>query len=347
MEAVSTPTGIPGTDGASGRGSRHRRGLRLLTAASVVFASLVAVVGAGVATSEPAAAAKGPNCSFSPHALGPLVTDVTAGDVIHIACAGLPKSTEFLQVELSLLTAIDPNASTLLTGGSVTSVSGLLALIATVPEINALSEAFVSSDSTGALTTNYTIPSTQPTDPNATCPPSTEELNSGLIGCAIAMIDLSTFKPVTAGTFVTSYAGDPLFPAGPTLALTPAIANPGQTVQVSDAPGATTYWWLATLESLEALLGSGHGASSYPVKIHVGGARTKSTANVTPASYNNITFTPPKLSGSFIAHGRGKRSVKAILSANLLGFQIQNVAVAPMKVLGRFIPASTHASRRR
>ena len=142
-----------------------------------------------------------------------------------MSCTGLPANTPFLLVEASLLVAIDPSAKPLLTGTSVTTLPGLLALISATPELNASSVAFPNSDSSGDLTYGYTVPSTQPTDPNATCPPSTEQLNSGLIGCAVAMINLETFKPVTAGTFVLSYKGQPVFPPSPTLALS-ASAQP-------------------------------------------------------------------------------------------------------------------------
>lgn len=48
----------------------------------------------------------------------------------------------------------------------------------------------------------------------------------------------------------------------------------------------------------------------------------KSTAAVTPASYNGSVFTPPKLSGYFIAKGKGRKNVSVALDANLLGFGI-------------------------
>jgi len=276
-----------------------------------------------------ASASPAPNCRFS-DSLESVVT-AAPGKVITITCAHLAASTPYLLVETSLLVAIDPAATPLFTG-SVTSVPGLLALIAALPELNATSEAFPFSDSKGALTYNYTIPTTQPTDPNATCPPTTEQLNAGLIGCAVAMIDLANFKPVTAGTFVLHYATQPFFPPGPTLALSSSVGTFGQTLSLSDAPGATTYWWLSTLIALDALLGGGSGAGPVPVKVYVGGHRTSSNAAVTPATYNGSVFTPPKLSGSFVVKGHGKTKVKVGLAATLLGFPLSITAGAPLRV---------------
>jgi hypothetical protein len=237
-----------------------------------------------------------------------------------------------LLVETSLLVAIDPAAKPLL-DGQTTSVPGLLAVIAALPELNALSVAFPTSNASGVLNYNYTVPTTQPPDPNAKCPPTTEELNSGLIGCAVAMIDLESFKPVVVGTFVLSYKGQSLFQPDPTLALSTTHAIQGERVLVTDIPGAKTYWWLATLVSLETNLGGGGGsAGPIPVVVRAGGRKTISNAVVTPASYDGTTFTPPKLSGGFIAKGGGRENVKVELDANLLGISVSIVARAKLNV---------------
>jgi hypothetical protein len=105
------------------------------------------------------------------------------------------------------------------------------------------------------------VPAFQPLDPNAGCPPTQREFNSGLIGWAVAMIDLTSFKPVAAGSGVFEYSGFPFLPPNPTVALSASTTVPNQTVSVSDAPGSTTYWWLPTLAALQPTLG---GASSPP-----------------------------------------------------------------------------------
>jgi hypothetical protein len=148
----------------------------------------------------------------------------------------------------------------------------------------------------------------------------------------VAMIDLESFKPVVAGTFVLSFKGDPLFPPDPTLSLSTTHPTAGQRVSVSDAPGAKTFWWLSTLVSLEAGLSGGGSTGPIPVVVRAGGRKPASNAEVTPATYNGTTFTPPKLSGGFTAKGGGRQNVKVTLSATLLGFGLSNEATAKMSV---------------
>jgi hypothetical protein len=284
----------------------------------------LAAAGATV-TAGPAAAAPAPSCVFSGPglgAIGELVGPIKAGSVVDLNCKNFTASHPYLLVEASLLVAIDPAAKPLLQG-QATSVPGLLAIIAALPELNPQSLAYPQSNSKGQLTYAYTVPSSQPLDPNGTCPPTTQQFNSGLIGCAVAMIDLTTFKPVIAGTFVLNYATQPLFPPNPTAAVSPTMVHRGQTVTVHDAVGAKTYWWLATLVSLYAnLAGGSESTGAIPLVVHMSGHKVKnSTVGVTPASYNGVTFTPPILSGHFAAV-RG-RSVKLTLSANLLGLPIE------------------------
>jgi hypothetical protein len=303
----------------------------------MVLVSCALVVAGQAATSGPAAAA-GPVCRFSSTtpgvgSLSAIVYGVSPGVVVNLNCTGFPASHPYLMVEASLLVAIDPAAQPLLTG-QATSVPGLLAIIAASPELNALSVAFPSSDASGNLNFGYTVPSTQPLDPNATCPPTTKELNSGLIGCAVAMIDLTSFKPVTAGTFVMSYKGQPVLPPAPTLALSPTVAHVGQTVAVSDAPGATTYWWVATLVSIVAGLSGGSGSGGpIPVHVKLGSRKAVTNAAVTPASYNGTVFTPPRLSGGFLTKKPARHvQVNVVLTATLLGFPIANLANAQLRV---------------
>jgi hypothetical protein len=316
---------------APGNRPPRGRGLRVIVALAVVLLSCALV---GVANQSAGVAATAtPACTIAGSLAGkPLVTNVTQGESIGVSCTGLSDVTPYLFVTTSLLLAIDPAAAPLLTG-QATSVPGLLSIIDALPVINAASASIVTSNLSGGLTTNYTVPTTQALDPNAVCPPTTEQINSGLIGCAVAMIDLTTFKPVTAGTFVLEYKGDPLFPPSPTLALSAKVANAGQSVSVSDAPGATTYWWMATLSALDALL-SGSTGGPADVTVMVGAKKAVSTATVTPASYSDSVFTPPKLSGTFVAtKRRGKHVVTVLLSADLLGFFLSNVATQKLKIV--------------
>jgi len=245
----------------------------------------------------------------------------------------------YLFFETSLLLAIDPKAAPLLQG-DVTSVPGLLALIQSLPEINALALTFQHSNLKGDLDFNYTLPTTHALDPNATCPPSGQQFREGLIGCALAMIDLTTFKVVAAGSALVQFTNEQLFPlASPTVSLSASSAAPGATVSVSDKSGAKSYWWLSTLVALTALLGGGGSAPKPQVQLtHPNGTGLLNAPNkvtVTPAVYNAPTLTPPTLGGSFTIPTRasGSEIVTVSLSANIEGlFQEVIDAQAPLKI---------------
>ena len=165
-----------------------------------------------------------------------------------------------------------------------------------------------------------------------------KNFNSGLLGCALAMIDLTTFKPVGVGSALFEYNGFPVFPPNPTVALSTSSAMPNQTVSVSDATGASTYWWLATLDVLQSALGTGSGS---PPTVGVSLVDTKgrsvaasSNARVTPASYSGGVFSPPVPSGGFTVPSTvtGPLTVKVQLTAPLDGIPLTNSAAAPLFV---------------
>ena len=172
--------------------------------------------------------------------------NATTGEKVAISCTGLSPLHPYLVFETSLLLAIDPAAKPLLTG-QITSVAGLLSLLDSLPEVNPAALTFPVSDLSGDLNTTYTLPTSHALDPNAVCPPTTAQINAGLPGCGLTMIDLTSFTPVAGGSVLVEYTGDPLLPPNPTLVGSTTKAAPGATVSVGDAPGATTYWWLATL----------------------------------------------------------------------------------------------------
>jgi len=268
----------------------------------------------------------------------PIVTGVSAGTKVAIDCTGLPALHPYLLLETSLLIGIDPKAAALLSGGTTLSAATLESALAALPEINPGSFAPVLSDLSGKLNETYTVPSTQPTDPNASCPPSVFEFNAGLIGCALAMVDLTTLKPVAAGSGVLEWTGYPFLPPDPTVAFSTSIARPGQQVNVSDATGATTYWWVATLAALESLLG---GGSAPPLTATVAfGAKhhtfVSASQNITvsAASYDGKALTPPSISGGFTVPSgiSGKHKVFVSLSMPLEGLALQITAEAPLIV---------------
>ena len=301
----------------------------LAVAVTAMSSTVVSVAGVGAA-SAPAAAA-GPTCSFKGSVLGtPLIANVQPGQTINYHCTGLTPNNPYVLVEASLLIAIDPAAKPLLTG-QVTSLAGLLALLAATPEINPQSVPVLPlplSDGSGNFNYAFTVPSSQPPDPNATCPPSNQELDSGLIGCAVAMIDGTTFKPVMAGTAVLSYKFQPVFPPDPTVALTSTPINRHlKKVSMSDGFGASSFWWLGTLVAILNGL-SGGSSGPVPVTVTVGRHVLPSTGTVVPATYNGSVFTPPKLTGSFFTGMRMHRKATISLAGDLLGLTLTIHAAA-------------------
>jgi Bacterial Ig domain len=317
--------------------------IRTLLAASVLLAAIVVTAlddhqgnAAGAATVAPRVSSTGPQCTFNGSSL-PLVTGVSGGDKIAINCSGLPVLHPYLVVGASLLLAIDPAAKPLLTGQLV-SLGALNALLAALKEIDLASEAFPISDLSGHLSLDWTVPKFQPLDPNASCPPTQQEFNSGLLGCAVAMIDLTTFKPVAAGSALFEYSGFSLLPPNPTLALSASTAVPNQTLLASDVPGATTYWWVSTLAALQAGLGGGSASVPTVAVTLIDPKGTKvavaSSVHVTPATYNGTTFFPPALSGGFVVPTSvaGPETVNIQVGSVLDGLPLANSASAPLFV---------------
>jgi len=318
------------------------RFVKVFVTTCVLMVAIVAIVvdgqgnAARAATVAPRASSTGPQCTFNGSSL-PLVTGVSNGSKIAVSCSGLPALHPYLVVGASLLLAIDPAARPLLTG-QIVSLGALNAALAALKEIDLASEAFPISDLSGNLSLDWTVPTFQPLDPNASCPPTQQEFNSGLIGCALAMIDLTSFKPVTAGSAVFEYSGFPFLPPSPTLALSASTAVPHQTVSASDAPGATTFWWVSTLAELESGLGGGSG-SAPTVTVNLvdpkGNTVTvPSNIQVTPATYNSGTFFPPVLSGGFAVPSTvaGPETVDVVVTGLLDGVPLPNIASAPLFV---------------
>jgi hypothetical protein len=314
---------------------RGSRCVRLGLVGLAFTAALPAAALADLAGASPSAAATSAACTFNSSSL-PIVTGATAGEQVRVDCSGLPPLHPYLFLETSLLLGIDPKAAPLLSG-DIVSVQGLFAALAALPEINPAALSLQTSNLVGDLDFVYTLPTSSALDPNAVCPPTTAQINAGLIGCALAAIDLTSFVPVGAASTVVEYAGDPLFPQDPTLALVTAMAMVGSTVAVSDAPGTTTFWWLSTLLALEKLLGGGAAPTpTTTVTVTAGGSSVKAANDVTvsPAVYNEPVLTPPKLSGDFTvpAGVHGKATVSVSYGATLLGFPLANTASAPLRV---------------
>jgi len=310
---------------------------RLLSAVLASALTASALVGTLATTPTPASAATVPKCSFGGGGL-PIVMNAQAGRIVPISCTGLTPNNPYVFLQASLLIGVDPQAKALLSGGSNLSPTLFLAALAAVPKINPATITVQLSDANGKLAFDYTIPSSQAPDPNATCPPSKIQFNSGLIGCALAMLDLVTQKPVAAGSAVLEYTGFPFLPPTPTLALSAKKVVRGQTITASDAPGATTYWWVSTLAALNNLLTGGTGTPKVTVALGPQNPRkqTPAVSNVTAtaASYSNSVFTPTKLFGTVKIPNNlvGGKRVWVTVSQNVLGIQLQNQVQGLVKI---------------
>ncbi len=134
------------------------------------------------------------------------------------------------------------------------------------------------------------------------------------------------------------YKGFRVLPPNPTVALSTSTAVPNQTVSVGDAAAATTYWWLATLSTLEGSLGTGAGPAPTVavtiVKANNQSVPAASTASVSSATYSGGVFTPPVLSGGFTVPSTvsGPVTVHVALSAPLDGIPLTITATAPIFV---------------
>ena len=314
---------------------------RFVSAMLAASTLTLGITGAALTAAAPpaaaatAAASTGPQCTFNGGSL-PLLTGVSQGSKIAVRCTGLPALHPYMLVGTSLVLPLDPAAAPLFSG-QVASLAGLMSLLAALKEIDLASAATTTSDLSGVLSTTWTVPTFQALDPNASCPPTQEEFNSGLLGCALAMIDLSSFTPVGAGSALFEYSGFPAFPPNPTVALSTTTATPGQSVSVADAAGASTYWWLSTLNVLQGALGGGAGTAGVAVTVVDSKGRTvpaASNAQVAPAAYNNGVFTPPALSGSFSVPSTvtGPVTVHVTLTAPLDGIPLTNTASASLFV---------------
>jgi hypothetical protein len=317
---------------------RGRQWTVRLISVAVALSSVTVGVMSGAAPASAATPTATPACTFNGSSLA-LVSGVTAGGKVVISCTGLPALHPYLLLQASLLIGLDPKAAALLSGGSL-GIGTFEGALAALPEIDPTSLTPVVSDLSGNLNETYTVPTVQATDPNATCPPTTEEFNSGLLGCALAMVDLTTQKPVAAGSAVLEYAGAPLFAPAPTLALSAKKASAGDVINVSDAPGATTYWWLATLSSLEALLGGTASPGTITVdfvgKHYVTVPAAANTVTITPAAYDGTTFTPPVLSGTVTVPPGLKGTQKVLIEygADLAGINTGIGAQKRIKIKG-------------
>jgi hypothetical protein len=312
-------------------------------ALAVVVATVTIPSTAWVNSSDSAgASASTPSCSFDNGSL-PLVTGITAGSSVSVSCTGEQPNQLVAVAQASLLIGLIPGVGSLF-GGSAGDQSKLLSLLKGLPsELAALGEItpsslhFVTTDSAGNLDYTYVVPPFWALDHNASCPPSPQQFAEGVIGCALVLIDVNTVGLLPGGYALLSWESNLLsavpLTQKPTVAVSPTAAAPGSTVSLSDVPGATTYWWLATLAYLEGILSG--GAAAPTLTVTVDGQTATNDASVSPATYSNGTLTPPQLSGTFTVPSGvppGAQTVTVSLQASLLGVSVPQSASTTIDV---------------
>jgi hypothetical protein len=244
---------------------RVRRGVIAVLGVVGLLAGLLVALTAAPAVATPIPPSTS-SCTYngSPSA----VTGVAAGTSVAISCTGMPASASIAVVETSGLAGVASPSN---------AASGFADQTHLV---------IASSDATGGFSATFVVHATgdatnpfTPTnaDPNATCPPSQAQINSGLVGCAIALANVATQAPLNIGTLVFASQAAP---ASPTLALSPnANVFPGNNLAASDA-AATGHWWGA------ALTGAPNAAAGVPgFSATVGGVTATNTLSATPAAY--------------------------------------------------------------
>ncbi len=287
-------------------------------AVGVVIGGMTLALGVGTAGAVPTPTA---SCTFNGHPNNSFVPGITPGGSIAVACTGLPKSTVVVIAEASPLAALVSSSDE-------------------IDEADIDAAKFVTSTATGTLPagTTYPVPTTfSASDPNAACPPTAAQMDAGLVGCAVAVAELSG---IDFGDALLDYTGQPI-PAAPTLALGSATASAGDQVTVMD--GAATGDWWGDAYSATALTSS---------DITVGGITAGSTtASISAATYpitvkKKVTtygpLTPSVLSGSFtVPCGvSGSQSVK-VTEPNTTPVAGTISATASLDVLPGTTPAVT------
>ena len=127
-------------------------------------------------------------------------------------------------------------------------------------------------------------------DTAAQCPPSQAQINAGLFGCAIAVAN-SSEQEVAGGEYLVMYASQPA-PAAPTIAAQPATGSPGSLINVSDAAGASGYWWGDAVQAIQAL-DAGTAAAVAPSSCaSTSGYGNVPTADLEEAWYGSGASTP-------------------------------------------------------
>jgi hypothetical protein len=287
--------------------------------AIVAGIALISASGASAVTLQPSTAAPTLPCTVSVTGGGQLVTGTTL-------IAGVVAGTTQIK--------FDCNTSS---GAAVVAEASLLAALGTS---NVLPTAEADTTSLGTFTASATdtacptgtagsctlatfaVPATFTAagDANAKCPPSQAQINAGIFGCAVAVANSSEAE-IAGGEYLLQYASQTTAPSAPTIAAQPASGSANSLINVSDASGATGYWWGDAVQAVQALdagtaaavapsaCGTGGGYGNVPSSLleeawYVPGTSTPVFAGaatgvtISNDCYTGTTLDPPVLGGT-------------------------------------------------
>jgi hypothetical protein len=128
-------------------------------------------------------------------------------------------------------------------------------------------------------------------DTNATCPPSQAQINDGLFGCAVA-VATSELTEIAGGEYLLVYANQTTTPAAPTISALQTSGSPGSLINVSDAAGATGFWWGDAVQVIQALDAGAAPAVAPSTCATGGGYGNVPSSNLKEAWYVAGSSTP-------------------------------------------------------
>jgi hypothetical protein len=285
----------------------------------VAGVALISASGASAATVQPNVTPPALPCTVTVSGGGQLVTGTTL-------IAGVVAGTTQIK--------FDCNASS---GADVVAEASLLAALSTsnvIPTAEAdttsLGTFSPSATDTGCpagtagscTIATFAVPATFTAagDTNAKCPPTQDQINAGIFGCAVAVANSSEAE-IAGGEYLLSYASQTTAPSAPTIAAQPTSGSANSLINVSDAPGATSYWWGDAIQAVQALdagsaaavapstCGSGGGYGNVPsssleeawyvpgtsTPVYAGAATGVTISN---DCYTGTTLVPPVLGGT-------------------------------------------------
>ncbi|MDE3007571.1 MAG: hypothetical protein KGJ10_00465 [Acidobacteriota bacterium] len=217
-----------------------------------------------------------------PTSTSPIIVGVTAGaTTIKIDCNASSQAS--IAVEASLLATAGTSG---VLNVSEVDIPGVTTFTASATDTGC------PSATAGQCTvTTFAVPATfSATDPNATCAPSTAQINDGVFGCAIAVATAQQ-APITGAEYLMTYASQSA-PAAPTIAALQTSGSAGSLVNVSDAAGASSHWWGNSLAFVQAALAGVSGGVA-PGTCGAGGGYGSTPTSYLKANWFAANSTTP------------------------------------------------------